>query len=870
MSTTKIPQKPKQPASGYIRYTTEQFALMRSKEGGYNFKLSRAELSQKWSALNADVNAIDATGQTALMYAAEHQRYQQTVQVLIAANANIEAQDEDGCMWDKAETLLTMGADVEAADHEGYTPLMHAAMRPPEQEDSVGTRIVEVLIKHLANMQRTSNDGDTADALAMAHNNPDLANLIVELSIPKKQCSVCKVRKLEAEYSKSNWKKTGKDRKCKRCAEKAVSKSGHVCSDCGANRPTTDYTSMQLKKKAARKCVKCVETIKLRELEELEEKQKRVAKAKRAEERAAAKKAVESKRKVEEFMQQESLALAAEERERKEDAALQARQEREREERKSEQAEMITMRKELALLKKAEKRREQERQRKAAAAADIERKRAMKEKAERERIKEEEKNAANAAKATKLLADRNAAAAAEKLNEAAEASARATNSDFVFKVKPKQLDPRKAAEAQEAAVRLTQLLPPPPPKEPEGPRSPPPPYTREQEDQSTKGKGKGKEKGKAAATSAAEKESGGGGSDGGRGGGGGGGGGAAAAGSGGDGGQYTDPADKQFASYHQSKSRMSPRHASTGGGGGSVAAELNISPPSPPSAQKLATAAALPASTPSFSFAPPPPAVSKEKAGNSGGGDAAAAAAAPTFSFSGMGMGVPVSVAAPVFSFGGISNVPAPPSPAASTPLQKHQVQDTSGFEREGCDWIVSAPDGGFVLPSNSAPSTAPAGLVVAGEGAGGGSNSSCCWSYSAGTTPSDGPKHYTFIIPENFTLDPARLEVRFQEVLGSGSFATVRPAVAVKIFSATAGNHFDPKQERKVISELMTSAQVNSNPHIVRMVTTLTSRRPNTNVLQQLDCSSAVVSLMHDCWKDEPSQRPAFADIVVALANEE
>lgn len=54
------------------------------------------------------------------------------------------------------------------------------------------------------------------------------------------------------------------------------------------------------------------------------------------------------------------------------------------------------------------------------------------------------------------------------------------------------------------------------------------------------------------------------------------------------------------------------------------------------------------------------------------------------------------------------------------------------------------------------------------------------------------------------------------------------------------------------------------------RRVTTLTSRRPNTNVLQQLDCSSAVVSLMHDCWKDEPSQRPAFADIVVALANEE
>ena len=50
----------------------------------------------------------------------------------------------------------------------------------------------------MANMQRTSNDGDTASELALAHNNPDLVEMIAELAIIKKKCSVCKVRKLEA------------------------------------------------------------------------------------------------------------------------------------------------------------------------------------------------------------------------------------------------------------------------------------------------------------------------------------------------------------------------------------------------------------------------------------------------------------------------------------------------------------------------------------------------------------------------------------------------------------------------------------------------------------------------------------------------
>ena len=82
-------------------------------------------------------------------------------------------------------------------------------MRLPELE-GLGTSVVEILMKHNANTQRTSNDGDTAAALAEAHNNADIAEMLLELSVPRKQCSVCNERKLENDYAKSNWKKTGK------------------------------------------------------------------------------------------------------------------------------------------------------------------------------------------------------------------------------------------------------------------------------------------------------------------------------------------------------------------------------------------------------------------------------------------------------------------------------------------------------------------------------------------------------------------------------------------------------------------------------------------------------------------------------------
>ena len=50
----------------------------------------------------------------------------------------------------------------------------------------------------------------------------------------------------------------------------------------------------------------------------------------------------------------------------------------------------------------------------------------------------------------------------------------------------------------------------------------------------------------------------------------------------------------------------------------------------------------------------------------------------------------------------------------------------------------------------------------------------------------------------------------------------------------------------------------------------TLKGRRPNTKVLDEDEetraSSSVIVALMHECWKDEPSNRPHFAKVVESL----
>ena len=840
-------------------------------------------------------------------------------------------------------------------------------------------------------------------------------------------------------------KKTGKDRKCKKCAGKTVAKSGHLCSGCGRDKPSAAYSSGQLKKKALRKCIACIKELEIIKAEADEEKRARVAKSKKAETRAAKKKAEESERRVEELMQEETLALAAEERQQKADEALRVRKKEEKAKEKAKskatqetKAEMESLRKEHAALKKANKKAEQERQRKELAAADVERKRAMKEKAERERIKEETRNAANAAKAKQKLAAMNTKEAEARLNEAAEETAIANNAAFVFNFKAKQLDPRKAAEAQRAAENLATRLPLPSLQPTEDPiESQPAPRAVIPQDKAPapsspralliarKGKGNAtkieavgsmlseaafqeqqreqhKEFEKEFEEDEDEDED----ED------------------SGDDNEYADPADKVFASFHQKKSRISPRRAGasagafaalSGIGAGSSADKGNdgntaASPgagmlhtlPSPP-AQPMNLPSPSPG--PTFSFGgltltdtataeednvpPPPPALSKSK----GSGSGASIAATPVFAFGGLTTEMTASsaeptaapapklaapspskaVAAPIFSFGGISNkaastslpvttkppdlpllpppsvlqpaapAPAPaaaPAAAAAAPtvdavsssatqssvrnhLQNYlytaylsNISDGGGgaaadvrqhaptSAQSVASLFESAnPDASGMLPANVASALlAKSGLnkvdlkavwgaakkvnagtcpkhkmdlaeflvaVKKAEALGGifsGINSSAIAkaamedplaqfaqepsparrrspaSADGGNAGASGSSEASPAvaaaaaaaaasngIPESYALDPARLDVQFQEVLGSGSFATVRPgtynwpihgeeAVAIKIFAGTAGNQFDAKQEAKVIAELIASAQVNSNPHIVRM----------------------------------------------------
>ena len=86
-------------------------------------------------AAGADPNARDADGRTPLHYAAEQCRAD-IAELLLKHGADPNARDADGDMplhrvtcLDVADLLIRHGADVNARDGEGYTPATHAFMR---------------------------------------------------------------------------------------------------------------------------------------------------------------------------------------------------------------------------------------------------------------------------------------------------------------------------------------------------------------------------------------------------------------------------------------------------------------------------------------------------------------------------------------------------------------------------------------------------------------------------------------------------------------------------------------------------------------------------------------------------------------------
>lgn len=118
-------------------------------------------------AAGADVNAADRHGRTPLMFAVgKYANYWAAAQ-LVEGGADVNARDEGGCTAlmkarraDAIKLLIAAGADVNAADECGYTALHHLA------SSGEGALLLKLLIDAGADANARCKDGSTALILA--------------------------------------------------------------------------------------------------------------------------------------------------------------------------------------------------------------------------------------------------------------------------------------------------------------------------------------------------------------------------------------------------------------------------------------------------------------------------------------------------------------------------------------------------------------------------------------------------------------------------------------------------------------------------------------------------------------------------------
>jgi hypothetical protein len=149
--------------------TVWETPLMRAAFGG------EPRIVERLLAAGASVSAQDKSGQTAMHFAARGlDESPRIVAALIAAGAAVDAPDADGetplmlaadgPSVPKLKMLLANGANPNAADHRGYTPLIYSVCKHTDAR-RLAER-VQLLLNHGADSNARANNGQTALDLA--------------------------------------------------------------------------------------------------------------------------------------------------------------------------------------------------------------------------------------------------------------------------------------------------------------------------------------------------------------------------------------------------------------------------------------------------------------------------------------------------------------------------------------------------------------------------------------------------------------------------------------------------------------------------------------------------------------------------------
>jgi ankyrin repeat protein len=140
-------------------------------------KFSQKEKVELLIAKGADIEAKDSLGMTPLHWAFIMGKNNDIIEVLIAKGANINARLNNGktllhdTRLDDAKLLIAMGADVNATDRDGKTPLHVAAFWGRRE-------MAELLIANGANVNAKDNDGRTPLQETEIMNKKDVADLL--------------------------------------------------------------------------------------------------------------------------------------------------------------------------------------------------------------------------------------------------------------------------------------------------------------------------------------------------------------------------------------------------------------------------------------------------------------------------------------------------------------------------------------------------------------------------------------------------------------------------------------------------------------------------------------------------------------------